>query len=125
MATRRRVLLLVLLLAAAGVTLFGAVVPSLPAPEASLATVTPLRTVLRVQGQQTDNERILSSNQENITFNNAATDPRHLYGLGYLLRNNLAGAINPDTGQPWPIGSFAAPQRGPVLEGDAVRARRR
>ena len=37
MATRHRVVLLVLLLAAAGATLFGAVVPSLPAPEASLA----------------------------------------------------------------------------------------
>ena len=66
-----------------------------------------LRTVIRVQAQQTINERIINTNQENIAFTNAATDPRHNYGLPYLLRNGLAGAINPATGQPWPRGAIA------------------
>lgn len=69
--------------------------------------LTPLRTIVRLQGQQTINERILSTNQENINFTNAATDPRHNYGLPYLLRNNLTGPINPATGQPWPRGAIA------------------
>lgn len=66
-----------------------------------------LRTVVRVQTQQTINERIINTNQENIAFTNAATDPRHNFGLAYMLRNNLAGAINPATGQPWPRGAIA------------------
>lgn len=66
-----------------------------------------LRTVVRVQAQQTINERILNTNQENIAFTNAATDPRHNFGLAYMLRNGLAGAINPATGQPWPRGAIA------------------
>ena len=66
-----------------------------------------LRTVVRVQAQQTINERILNTNQENIAFTNTATDPRHNFGLAYLLRNNLAGAINPANGQPWPRGAIA------------------
>lgn len=67
----------------------------------------PARTIVRVQGQGTVNERILSSNQENIGFTNTATDPRHNFGLAYMLRNNLAGAINPATGQSWPRGAIA------------------
>ena len=69
--------------------------------------LTPLRTVLRVQGQRTVNERILNTNQENIAFTNTATDPRHNFGLAYMLRNGLAGAINPATGLPWPRGAIA------------------
>jgi len=64
-------------------------------------------TVIRLQGQQTINERIINTNQENIAFTNAATDPRHNFGLAYMLRNNLTGEINPATGQPWPRGSIA------------------
>jgi outer membrane receptor protein involved in Fe transport len=66
-----------------------------------------LRTVVRVQAQQTINERIINTNQENIAFTNTATDPRHNFGLPYMLRNGLAGAINPATGQPWPRGAIA------------------
>ena len=66
-----------------------------------------LRTVVRVQAQQTINERIINTNQENIAFNNTATDPRHNFGLAYMLRNGLAGEINPATGQPWPRGAIA------------------
>ena len=69
--------------------------------------ITPLRTVLRLQGQQTINDRIVNIAQENIAFTNTATDPRHNYGLGYLLRNGLAGETNPATGQPWPRGAIA------------------
>ena len=69
--------------------------------------LTPLRTVIRVQGQQTVNERILNTNQENIAFTNPATDPRHNFGLAYMLRNGLAGDLNPATGQPWPRGAIA------------------
>ncbi len=69
--------------------------------------VAPLRTVVRAQAQGTVNERILNTNQENIGFTNAATDPRHNYGLAYMLRNNLAGPVNPATGQPWPRGAIA------------------
>jgi len=67
----------------------------------------PLRSVLRLQAQTTNNERVNNTNQENIGFTNAATDPRHNFGLSYMLRNNLAGAINPATGQPWPRGAIA------------------
>ncbi len=66
-----------------------------------------VRTVIRLQGQQTINERIINTNQENIAFTNAATDPRHNFGLAYMLRNNLTGEINPATGQPWPRGAIA------------------
>jgi outer membrane receptor for ferric coprogen and ferric-rhodotorulic acid len=66
-----------------------------------------LRTVLRLQGQQTINERILNTNQENIAFTNTATDPRHNFGLAYMLRNGLAGETSPATGQPWPRGAIA------------------
>ena len=67
----------------------------------------PLRTVVRLQAQGTVNERITNTNQENIGFTNAATDPRHNFGLAYMLHNNLAGAINPATGLPWPKGAIA------------------
>ena len=67
----------------------------------------PLRTIVRLQGQQTINERIINTNQENIAFTNTATDPRHNFGLAYMLRNNLTGATNPATGQPWPRGAVA------------------
>lgn len=66
-----------------------------------------VRTIVRLQGQQTINERILNTNQENIAFTNTATDPRHNFGLAYMLRNNLAGALNSATGQPWPRGAIA------------------
>jgi len=69
--------------------------------------IDPLRTVIRVQGQQTVNERILNTNQENIAFTNTATDPRHNFGLAYMMRNGLTGPINPATGQPWPRGAIA------------------
>ena len=69
--------------------------------------VAPLRTVIRAQAQGTVNERIVNTNQENIGFTNAATDPRHNYGLAYMLRNNLTGAVNPATGLPWPKGAIA------------------
>lgn len=64
-------------------------------------------TVIRLQGQQSINERIINTNQENIAFTNTATDPRHNFGLAYMLRNNLTGEINPATGQPWPRGAIA------------------
>ena len=66
-----------------------------------------LRTVVRLQAQQTVNQRILNTNQENIAFTNDATDPRHNFGLAYMLRNNLTGPVNPATGQPWPRGAIA------------------
>ena len=66
-----------------------------------------LRTVVRIQTQQTINERIINTNQENIAFTNTATDPRHNFGLAYMLRNNLAGANDPVTGNPYPRGAIA------------------
>ena len=69
--------------------------------------VAPLRTVFRVIGGQTNNTRVLNSNQENIAFTNTATDPRHNFGLAYLLRNNMAGANDPVTGRPSPRGAIA------------------
>ncbi len=69
--------------------------------------VAPLRTVFRVIAGQTENVRVLNSNQENIAFTNAATDPRHNFGLAYLLRNNMAGANDPVTGNPYPRGAIA------------------
>ena len=67
----------------------------------------PLRTVVRVIAGQTNNTRVLNSNQENIAFTNTATDPRHNFGLAYLLRNNMAGANDPVTGRPYPRGAIA------------------
>ncbi|MEI6052486.1 MAG: TonB-dependent receptor plug domain-containing protein, partial [Opitutaceae bacterium] len=67
-----------------------------------------LHTVLRLLTQGTVNERIRPTNQENINFTNTATDPRHNFGLAYMLHNNLAGSINPATGQPWPKGPIIA-----------------
>ena len=69
--------------------------------------VAPLRTVFRFIAGETDNTRVLNSNQENIAFTNVATDPRHNYGLAYLLRNNMAGANDPVTGNPYPRGAIA------------------
>ena len=67
----------------------------------------PLRTVVRLIAGQTENTRVLNSNQENIAFTNTATDPRHNFGLAYLLRNNMAGANDPVTGNPYPRGAIA------------------
>lgn len=69
--------------------------------------LSPLRSVVRLVAGQTDNVRTLNTNQENINFNNAATDPRHNFGLAYLLRNNMAGANDPVTGTPYPGGAIA------------------
>lgn len=66
-----------------------------------------LRSVVRVIAGQTDNVRILNTNQENIAFTNATIDPRHNYGLAYLLYNNMAGANDPVTGNPYPRGAIA------------------
>lgn len=67
----------------------------------------PLRSVVRLVAGQTDNVRTFNTNQENIRFTNAANDPRHLFGLAYLLRNNMAGATDPVTGNPYPGGAIA------------------
>ena len=70
--------------------------------------VAPLRTVIRLVAQSTVNERTRATNQENINFTNTATDPRHNFGLAYMLHNNLVGATNPATGLPWPKGPIIA-----------------
>ncbi len=76
----------------------------------------PLRTVIRVIGGQTNNTRVLNTNQENVVLPaTAATpttaaiplDPRQNYGLAYLMRNNMAGANDPVTGNPYPRGAIA------------------
>ena len=67
-----------------------------------------LHTVIRLLTEGTINDRTRPTNQENINFSNATTDPRHNFGLAYMLRNNLTGAVNPATGQPWPKGPIIA-----------------
>ena len=55
----------------------------------------PYRTTLRVQTQLTQNDRINSTNVNDINFTNTATDPRHNYSFSYLLATGRAGATDP------------------------------
>ncbi|MCX6956748.1 MAG: TonB-dependent receptor plug domain-containing protein, partial [Verrucomicrobia bacterium] len=78
--------------------------------------VAPLRTVIRTIAGQTNNTRVLNTNQEGLVLPaTAATatapaipiDPRQNFGLAYLLHNNMAGANDPVTGRPYPRGAIA------------------
>ena len=67
----------------------------------------PLRTILRLQGQRTTNERINPTSVNNLNFGNTSNDPRHNFSLPFLLATNRAGANDPVTGAPYPGGAIA------------------
>ena len=60
----------------------------------------PLRSVLRVQGEYTFNQRY-SPSGIGVNFGSVANDPRSGYSLGYLLATHQEGATNPNTGAPY------------------------
>lgn len=66
----------------------------------------PFNTVLRLSGRKTDNDRIIPTRGDDLSFGSTARDPRHNYSLLYLLATNQAGATNPKTGQPYPGGAI-------------------
>jgi outer membrane receptor for ferric coprogen and ferric-rhodotorulic acid len=70
----------------------------------AFAAKLPFNTVLRVTGRKVDNDRIIPTRGDNLSFTNATRDPRHNYSLLYLLATDQAGATNPRTGQPYPGG---------------------
>jgi hypothetical protein len=63
-----------------------------------LAFKLPLRSILRLQGRVTANER-WTSNIPTVNLGGTLLDERHGYNLGYLLATNQEGAINPKTGE--------------------------
>ncbi|MDO8539000.1 MAG: TonB-dependent receptor plug domain-containing protein [Opitutaceae bacterium] len=71
---------------------------------AAFAARLPFNTTLRVTGRKADNDRIISTRGDSLSFGNATRDPRHNYSLLYLLATDQAGATNPRTGQPYPAG---------------------
>lgn len=74
---------------------------------AQLAFKLPLRSILRVDFTRTENERINSTSVNDFAVSNANNDPRFNYAYTYLLATGRAGATNPVTGQPYPLGAIA------------------
>jgi outer membrane receptor for ferric coprogen and ferric-rhodotorulic acid len=64
----------------------------------------PFNTTLRLTGRKADNDRIIPTRGDNLSFTNATRDPRHNYSLLYLLATNQAGPVNPSTGTAYPAG---------------------
>jgi outer membrane receptor protein involved in Fe transport len=70
----------------------------------SLAARLPFQTLLKVNARKTDNNRIIPTRGDNLSFTNATRDPRHNFSLMYLLATNQAGATDPKTGAAYPAG---------------------
>jgi outer membrane receptor protein involved in Fe transport len=66
----------------------------------------PFNTTLRFNARKTDNDRIIPTRGDDISFTNATRDPRHNFSLLYLLATNQAGATNPTTGAAYPAGAL-------------------
>jgi outer membrane receptor protein involved in Fe transport len=73
----------------------------------ALAAKLPFNTTLRLGARKVDNDRIISTRADNLSFTNATRDPRHNYALNYLLAVNKAGATDPVTGAAYPGGAIA------------------
>lgn len=83
----------------------------------------PFHSLLRVSGRRTDNDRIISTRVDNLSFSNGTQkDPRQNYSLLYMLATGTAGANDPVTGQPY-MGTAINPatgqryQLGPIANG--------
>ncbi len=72
----------------------------------TLSVRLPLNTSLRLGARQTDNNRIIPTRGDNLSFTNATRDPRHNFSLMYLLATDQAGATNPKTGAAYPGGAI-------------------
>src|SRR5688572_2134837 len=72
----------------------------------AFAAKLPLNSTLRLTGRKVDNDRIIPTRGDSLSFTNATRDPRHNYSLLYLLATNQGGATNPETGQPYPAGAI-------------------
>lgn len=71
---------------------------------AALGAKLPFNTTLRLTARKADNDRIIPTRGDNLSFTNATRDPRHNYSLLYLLATDQAGATNPRTGAAYPAG---------------------
>jgi outer membrane receptor for ferric coprogen and ferric-rhodotorulic acid len=74
---------------------------------AVLSARLPFNTTLHLSGRKSDNDRILPTNTNDLSFSNATRDPRHTFSLPYLLATQQTGATNPKTGAPYPGGVIA------------------
>lgn len=72
----------------------------------TLSARLPFHTSLRLSGRKTDNNRIIPTRGDDLSFTNATRDPRHSFSLLYLLATDQAGATNPKTGAPYPGGAI-------------------
>ena len=66
----------------------------------------PFNTTLRLTGRKMDNDRIITTRGDSLSFTNATRDPRHNYSLLYMLATNQTGATNPKTGAAYPGGAI-------------------
>ena len=74
---------------------------------ATFAAKLPFNTILRLNARRTDNDRIVNTTVNDLSFTNATRDPRHNFSLPYLLATGQAGATNPKTGAAYPGGAIA------------------
>ena len=72
----------------------------------TLSAKLPFHTALRLTARRTDNDRIIPTRVDNLSFTNATRDPRHNFSLMYLLATDQAGATNPKTGAAYPAGAI-------------------
>jgi outer membrane receptor protein involved in Fe transport len=64
-----------------------------------------IQNTVRLTAEETHNNRITPANLT-VNFGSTAVDPRHGYRLDQLLYTGKLGAINPDTGLPYPGGAI-------------------
>ena len=70
----------------------------------ALSARLPFNTSLRLTARKTDNNRIIPTRGDDLSFTNATRDPRHSFSILYLLATNQDGATNPKTGAAYPAG---------------------
>ena len=73
----------------------------------ALSAKLPFNTFLRLSARKTDNNRIIPTRGDDLSFTNATRDPLHSFSLLYLLATNQAGAVNPKPGAAYPGGAIA------------------
>jgi outer membrane receptor for ferric coprogen and ferric-rhodotorulic acid len=72
----------------------------------ALSARLPFNTSLRLSARKTDNDRIIPTRADDLSFTNATRDPRHTFSLLYLLATDQAGVANPRTGAAYPGGAI-------------------
>jgi outer membrane receptor for ferric coprogen and ferric-rhodotorulic acid len=85
----------------------------------ALSAKLPFNTALRLSARKTDNDRIIPTRGDDLSFTNATRDPRHSFSLLYLLATGQTGAINPKTGQPY-VGTATDPATGRPFQSGAI-----